>query len=116
MANDSNQGDIPTLRDLIRPGTRAAAASRAEDEPTPRPTAGPQAAPESTPPPEPGPDPERADGARSTGLSDAEIEAIARRVVERQTEQISMAVARAIRQGLALRERNAASEEDDDSR
>lgn len=109
MANDSNHDDIPTLRDLVRPGTRAAAALTADDEPTPSPTATPDAEPTL------GAGGNAANSTRSTGLSDDEIEAIARRVVERQTEQISLAVARAIRQALDLRDHDPASGEDDGS-
>lgn len=101
MANDSDEDDIPVLRDLVRPGTRTANA-----------------------PPEPhGPTTEavgrtprgESDTVHATALSNTEIEAIAERVVERQTAKINAAVAQAIRQALELRARDRDSASDDGS-
>lgn len=47
------------------------------------------------------------------GLSDAEIEAIANRVVERYTRAMQQAVARAIRQALQVKARQQGSRKDD---
>jgi len=75
MAGD-NDDDIPMLEDIVRPGNGN---SR---------------------------DPGATDGAsRQPRLSEAEIEAISRRVVERYVAQIERAIARAIRSALQVKAR-----------
>ena len=81
--NDDDEDDIPLLEDILRPGDTPPAAPRSTD---PRPQ---------TPEPD-----DRQDGPT---LTDAEIEAIAHRVVERHTARIEEAVARAIRKALEIK-------------
>lgn len=85
--NHDNEGnkddDIPLLEDIVRPGHGQAAASNASSEGSGE---GPTAA--------------RRD---ELPLSDAEIEAIAARVVERHIGTIEQAVARAIRAAVRLK-------------
>ncbi len=81
--NDDQDDDIPLLEDIVRPGQGEAARSD--------PRAGPSQASTS------------AAGREQLPLSDAEIEAIAARVVERHIGTIEQAVARAIRAAIRLK-------------
>ena len=81
MADQDDDDDIPTLHDVVRPGNG-------------RPRGGGN----------PGP------GASAPPLTEAEIEALAHRVLERHSAEIEQALARAIRSALA----GHASENDDE--
>jgi len=79
MTESPEDEDVPTLRDLVRPGRQGA--RRGE------PAADPAASRQGVPP----------------TLSEAEIEAIAARVVERHAATLEVAIARAIRKAVELR-------------
>ena len=77
MSNEPpDNKDIPVLNDLVQRGDKRAAP--AVDTPTPQ-------------------------GAPASGLSEAEIEAIATRVIERHTRLMEEAVARAIQKAIERR-------------
>lgn len=84
---DQADDNIPVLRDLVRPG-RTKTASRAGIG--------------------------DADGGPSSGLSKAEIEAIAARVIERHVAAMERSVERAIRKAQEFRRRGDASDTDTD--
>lgn len=74
---DDNPDDIPVLRDVVRPGRER-----------PAPDAGTA---------------EAAAGDSAASLSDAEIEAIAQRIVEGYTERLEAAIERGIRRALEIK-------------
>lgn len=77
--SDDEDENIPILEDVLRPGNAARSGANSKQTQT----------------------------SDEAGLTDAEIEAIASRVVERHTQRMEEAVARAIRQAIDMKARMA---------